>query len=92
MKKSYIYIVSNQNRTTFYTGVTSDLRRRLTEHADGRGSNFAARYKLKYLVYFEEFNDLNQAISREKQIKNWRRDWKLSLIKEFNPDLKSLQY
>ena len=90
MQLSYIYIVTNKYRTTFYVGVTSNLLNRITEHQNGTGSVFTKKYNLKDLIYFEEFTDINQAIAREKQIKNWRKDWKLNLIKETNPKLETI--
>ena len=90
MKNSYIYILSNKNRTVLYIGVTGDLIKRVTEHINGKGSNFARKYNLDDLVYFEEFIDITQAISREKQLKNWREEWKWDLIKEFNLEIKDL--
>jgi putative endonuclease len=90
MKSSYIYILTNKYRTTFYVGVTADLNKRITEHQNEIGSVFTKKYNLKYLIYFEEFNDIYQALAREKQIKNWRKDWKINLIKEKNPNLEKL--
>lgn len=90
IKSSYIYILTNKYRTTFYVGVTADLNKRITEHQNEIGSVFTKKYNLKYLIYFEEFNDINQALAREKQIKNWRKDWKINLIKEKNPNLETL--
>ena len=90
MKKSYIYILTNKYRTTFYIGVTSNLEKRLVEHYEEKGSLFTKKYNLKDLVYFEEYLDINQAIAREKQLKNWHKDWKINLIKETNPTLKTL--
>ena len=90
MKKSYTYIPSNKNRTVLYIGVTGDLNKRITEHKNGIGSDFTKKYNLIDLLYFEEYTDINQAISREKQLKNWRKEWKWDLIKDFNPELKDL--
>lgn len=90
MKLSYVYILTNKYRTTFYIGVTNNLKRRIEEHIQGAGAKFTSKYNLKYLIYFEEFIDINQAIAREKQLKNWKKDWKLNLIKEHNPNLKTL--
>lgn len=73
-----------------YIGVTTDLSKRIVEHKNGVGSQFTQKYNLKELVYFEEFTDVNQAIAREKQLKNWHKDWKWNLIKENNPDFKEL--
>lgn len=92
MQLSYVYIMTNSYRTTFYIGVTSDLPKRVTEHQEGVGSKFTSKYNLKDLVYFEEFTDIDQAISREKQLKNWHKEWKLNLIKTINPKLETLKF
>lgn len=92
MKQSFVYIMTNQYRTTFYIGVTSDLSNRILEHTEGKGSNFTEKYNLTDLIYFEEFSEINQAIAREKQLKNWHHDWKINLIKEKNPKLETLDY
>ncbi len=73
-----------------YIGVTSNLSKRIVEHALGEGSKFTKKYNLTDLVYFERFTDINQAIAREKQLKNWHHDWKINLIKEKNPKLETL--
>jgi len=83
--------MTNTYRTTFYIGVTADLYQRVTEHQEGIGSKFTAKYDLKDLIYFEEFTDIEQAISREKQLKNWHKEWKLNLIKDKNPNLETLK-
>ena len=92
MKSSFVYIMTNKYRTTFYIGVTSNLRKRLIEHQAGEGSKFTSTYNLTDLIYYEEYSDINQAIAREKQLKNWKKDWKTNLIKEKNPTLKTLDY
>jgi putative endonuclease len=84
--------MTNKYRTTFYIGVTSNLSKRMAEHADGDGSKFTNKYNLTDLVYFETFTDINQAIAREKQLKNWHHEWKINLIKEQNPTLETLDY
>ncbi len=81
----YIYIMTNKNNSVLYTGVTDDLVRRKAEHAAGQGSVFTSKYNCTKLVYFEYFPDINQAIIREKQLKNWKRDWKIALIEKVNP-------
>jgi len=91
MKLSYIYILTNKYRTTFYIGVTDNLNRRIVEHSEKRGSTFTLKYNVTELVYFEEYTDINQAILREKQLKNWRKNWKINLIKEKNPKLETLK-
>ena len=90
MKKGYVYIISNKNRTTFYTGVTSTLKERVEKHRKGIQSNFPSRYNLKDLVYYEELGSMLDAIYREKQIKRWHRKWKIHLIKGLNPEMKDL--
>jgi len=91
MKSSYVYILTNKYRTTFYIGVTADLYKRVSAHENGIGSTFTKKYNLKDLIYFEEFSDVNQAIAREKQLKNWHKEWKINLIKEKNPSLSTLK-
>ena len=91
MKTSYTYIITNKYRTTFYVGVTADLNKRITEHQNGTGSVFTKKYNLKDLIYYEIFTDINQALLREKQIKNWKKEWKLNLIKEQNPKLETIK-
>ncbi len=91
LHRYYVYFVSNKNRTTFYVGVTNSIARRANEHAAGRGSGFTAKYNCHDLVYYESFQRIEEAIAREKQLKNWKREWKLQLIKSVNPELKTLE-
>jgi len=70
--------------------MTSKLKQRVTQHQLREGSKFASKYSLTDLVYYEEFSEITQAILREKQLKNWHHDWKINLIKELNPTLKTL--
>lgn len=88
----HLYIMSNKNLTTFYIGGTNDLERRVKEHRDGDGSEFTSKYKLTYLVYHETISDIKTAIKREKQLKNWHREWKIYLIKEQNPKMVDLAF
>ncbi len=90
MKMGYVYILSNFTRTTFYIGVTTDLESRIVSHRNGTASQFTTKYKLYYLLYFEEFQSIQLAIAREKQLKRWHREWKINLIKTINPDFKDL--
>ncbi|MDJ0645063.1 MAG: GIY-YIG nuclease family protein [Flavobacteriaceae bacterium] len=92
MKKSFVYILTNKYRTTFYIGVTSNLSKRLMEHYEGTASKFTKKYNVIDLIYFEEFSDIDQAIAREKQLKNWHKEWKINLIKMLNPKLETLDY
>ena len=87
MSKGYVYILSNIERTTLYIGVTSNLNQRVWNHRQGEGSKFTKKYKLTILLYAEEFDSISDAITREKQLKAWRRDWKWELIKKSNPEL-----
>jgi putative endonuclease len=81
----YVYILSNADKT-IYTGVTGDLFRRLWQHRTHAGSKFVKKHDLSRLVWFDETDDVTVAIAREKQIKNWRREWKLSLVEAGNPE------
>ena len=90
MKRAFVYILSNFKRNVFYTGVTSDLEKRLREHRDGRGGAFTSKYKVHYLVYLEEYQSIQLAIEREKKLKNWHREWKIDLIKTVNPKMKDI--
>lgn len=90
MKNSFVYIMSNKQLTTLYIGVTSNLERRVLEHKTGTGSAFTKKYKLNLLICFEAGASIEDAIAREKQVKNWHREWKWNLIKSMNPDLKDL--
>ena len=90
MNTSYTYILSNKSRTILYVGVTSNLYPRIIEHKSGKGSSFTRKYSINQLLYYEEFTAIDQAIAREKQLKNWHREWKWNLIKDKNPELKDL--
>jgi len=81
----YVYILTN-NSGTLYIGITNNLERRVIEHELGNGSIFTSRYRVSKLVYYEETNDPYEAISREKQLKGWRRSKKLTLISSINPE------
>jgi putative endonuclease len=88
-KTYFVYIMTNRSKT-LYTGVTNSLIRRVREHKLGIGSTFAAKYKLDRLAYFERFEDIRNAIEREKQIKSWPRIKKIALIVSVNPHWKDL--
>lgn len=84
MKGGWVYIMTNKPNGTLYTGVTSDLARRVCQHREGKGSDFCRQYGLTQLVYAEHHCDIAAAIQREKQIKEWRRAWKIRLINSMN--------
>lgn len=86
----FIYMLSNAGRSTLYIGVTNDLKRRIIEHKEGRGSEFALRYNLEDLMYYEGFPSITEAIAREKQLKKWHSTWKWNLIKAHNSSLRDL--
>ena len=89
-KNYYVYIMTNFANTTFYIGVTSNLIKRIYEHENKIIRGFTSKYNLKKLVYFEETSDVNSALTREKQLKNWHRDWKINLIKSKNTNFADL--
>ena len=80
-----VYILASQPRGTLYIGVTSDLMKRLWQHRDGITGGFTSKYLVHRLVRYEAFGDIEQAILREKQLKNWHRQWKINLIEQDNP-------
>ena len=86
----YVYILAIRRNGTLCTGVTNDLMRRSYKHRSGIGSRFAGRYGVKLLVHYEVFQDVRQAIRREKAIKSWLRTWKADLIEARNPTLRDL--
>jgi putative endonuclease len=89
LTNAFVYIMSNKNATTFYIGVTNDLERRVKEHRTNMGE-FTSRYNLHCLVYYEIMSEINTAIKREKQLKNWKRSWKMNLIQTLNPEFSDL--
>ncbi len=90
MRKGYVYILSNKNRTVLYIGVTSDLKKRIWQHKNKVYESFSKRYNVHYLIYYETSESIIESIKREKQLKNWHKEWKWNLIKEHNPKLKDL--
>ncbi|MDP4000626.1 MAG: GIY-YIG nuclease family protein [bacterium] len=85
-KSYFVYILASKKDGIFYIGVTSDLIKRIYEHRNDIIMSFTKKYKIDKLVYFEQTNNVNAAITREKQLKNWHRQWKINLIEENNPD------
>ena len=84
-RQYYLYIMTNQNHTALYTGVTNDLIRRVWEHREGVGEGFTSRYQTRKLVYYETYDDPENANQREKQIKAGSRRKKIELIESLNP-------
>ena len=89
MKHYYVYIMTNKSRT-LYTGVTNNLERRVHEHKNKLVAGFTSKYNITLLVYYEETNDVQVALAREKQIKGWLRSKKIALIETINPQWKDL--
>ena len=86
----YTYILTNQSRSSLYIGVTSDLVKRIWQHKNGEADGFTKKYKLKNLVLYEVHNLPEDAIKREKQLKNWHREWKENFVTETNPEWRDL--
>ena len=80
----YVYILASKIRGTLYVGMTNDLQRRVYEHKTGIKKGFTEKYGVNKLVYFETFQQVEEAIEREKNIKKWKRDWKIELIEKEN--------
>ena len=90
MNPYYVYILASRKNGTLYTGVTNNLIKRVYEHKNNLIEGFTKKYHVHDLVYYEEYNDVIEAISREKQIKKWNRQWKIELIENLNPEWKDL--
>jgi putative endonuclease len=82
----YVYVLASEGNGTLYIGVTNNIVRRVYEHREGLVEGFTRQYAVKQLVHFEEYCDVRLAIQREKRLKKWKRDWKMRLIEESNPD------
>lgn len=89
-KTYYVYILASRRNGTLYIGVTNNIGARTFAHKEGRGSIFTGKYGVKTLVHYETFDDVHYAIAREKELKKWRRKWKLDLIESANPDWNDL--
>ena len=86
MREYFVYILASRRNGTLYVGMTNDLARRTFEHREGAGAIFTKRYGVGLLVYFESYQDVWEAIAREKALKKWQRAWKLKLIETTNPE------
>ncbi len=84
-KGGFVYIMASRRNGTIYIGVSSDLVKRVWQHKEGLADSFTKKYGCKLLVWFEQFGDIEMAIVREKQMKEWQRPWKLRVIEEMNP-------
>ncbi|GJQ62569.1 MAG: endonuclease [Melioribacteraceae bacterium] len=82
----FVYIITNKRNGTLYIGMTNNLVRRVWEHKEGLVEGFSKKYGTKLLVYYEESNNVSDAIAREKQLKKWKQEWKLRIIEKVNPD------
>ena len=90
MKKPAVYILENKQRGTLYIGVTSDLLKRVYQHRSNTVEGFSKKYDIHILVYIEQFENMYEAIKREKQLKKWKRVWKVELIENSNPEWNDL--
>lgn len=86
----YIYILSNKKNGVLYVGVTNNLLRRIYEHKQEQVEGFTKKYHIHNLVYYEQYEDVRNAITREKQIKKWDRKWKVELVEKDNPEWNDL--
>jgi putative endonuclease len=90
MKNYYVYILTNKENTVLYIGVTSDIKKRVWQHKNSVFEGFTSQYKTFFLVYYEQTNSIESALTREKSLKNWHRGWKINLISNFNPTWRDL--
>lgn len=86
----YVYMLASRRHGTLYIGVTNDLPRRMSEHRSKAVPGFTAQYDVTRLVWYESYELIDEAIAREKALKKWRRDWKIRLIEEMNPEWEDL--
>lgn len=92
MRQYYVYILASKRNGTLYIGVTNDIVRRVYEHKEGLIEGFTKKYNIKMLVHVEETDDISVAITREKNLKKWKRSWKIQLIEKDNPQWEDLYY
>ena len=90
MESYFVYILAGKRNGTLYIGVTNNLVRRIYEHKNNLLPGFTSKYNVHNLVYFEQTEDVNAALNREKQLKKWHRQWKIDLIEKENPDWNDL--
>jgi putative endonuclease len=92
MRNYYVYILSSKRNGTLYIGVTSDLIKRIQEHKTKETKGFTKKYNVTKLVYYEQTDDIYSALSREKSLKKWHRQWKINLIEKDNPNWNDLYF
>ena len=92
MKQYYVYILASQRNGTLYIGVSNDLVKRVYEHKQDITYGFTKKYQVHALVFYEAHNNIEEAITREKQLKKWNRAWKIRLVEELNPEWDDLYY
>ena len=92
MKQYFIYILASKRNGTLYIGITNNLLKRVIQHKSEIQEGFTKKYNVHILVYFEVFQDIYSAIAREKQMKKWKREWKIKLIEKTNPNWNDLYY
>ena len=92
MKQYYVYILASKKNGTLYIGLTSNLLKRVFEHKNNQVEGFTQKYNVHKLVYYEKYDDIYGAITREKRMKKWERQWKIELIEKVNPDWKDLYH
>jgi putative endonuclease len=92
VKYYYVYILASKRNGTLYIGLTSNLSRRVYEHKNDIIEGFTKKYNIHMLVYYEKYQEVSQAILREKRLKRWKREWKLNLIEKQNPDWEDLYF
>lgn len=89
-REYFVYILTSKYNGTLYIGVTSNLKKRVFEHKNKLVKGFTEKHDVHQLVYYEQVSDVYSALTREKQLKAWKRDWKIRIINEFNPGWKDL--
>ena len=89
-KTFFVYLLASERNGTLYTGITSDLVKRVWEHREGVTEGFTSKYSVKHLVWFEVHDNAVSAITREKQLKKWNREWKINLTQQENPTWRDL--
>ena len=92
MKEYHVYILASKRNGTLYIGVTNNLVKRIYQHKNDLIQGFTQKYRVHNLVYYETYNDVNEAIVREKRLKKWKRRWKIELIEKDNPEWRDLYY